>query len=111
MRIVLALLMALSLASCEQGTSNVHERMEVWSQRVAKLPAGSSSPQIQLWAKSYKVNFMFLPQQRQFSANVESVPVKGIGFPCSAWNIIVIVSVDQSGHSTKNIVQSVGTCV
>jgi len=111
MKAAFAVLLTLCLVACQQDSSELRSRVAVWSQRLTELPAGSSSPEIQRWAASHKVHFTFLSEQRQFYANVERVPVKGLHFPCSEWNIIITVSVDPSGHSTKSSVQQVGACV
>lgn len=111
MKAIVAALFSLSLASCDQGASDFHKHVEAWNQRLNELPAGSSSSQIQRWAALHKVHFVFLPNQRQFYANVERVPVNGLHFPCSEWSIIITVNVDSSGHSTGSDVNQVGTCL
>ena len=112
MRTIIGLLIFLCLASCKQDTSELDSRVEYWNHSLSReLPLGSSTEQIKHWAKSHKVEFLFLPEQHQFYANVERVPVKGIRFPCGEWNIIIQVTVDSSGHSAKNEIHQVGGCV
>ncbi|HEU4669190.1 MAG TPA: hypothetical protein VFR91_00660 [Dyella sp.] len=111
MKAIVAALLALSLASCDQGAPEFQNRVAAWSHRLSELPAGSSPYQIQQWANLHKVHFVFLPDQRQFYANVERVPVNGLHFPCSEWSIIITVDMDPSGHSTKSKVNQVGTCL
>ena len=111
MRNIIGLLILLCVASCRQDTSEFDAKIEYWNQSLLQVPLGSSTEQITNWAKSHKVNFTYLPEQQQFYANVERVPVKGIRFPCGEWNIIIVINVDQSGHATKNEVRQVGSCV
>ena len=112
MRAIFAIAITAFLASCKQDTGALDQRADYWRRSLTtELPVGSSTKQVQDWAKLHNVEFMFLPEQHQFYANVEQVPVKGFQFPCGAWNIILQVTVDATGHSTKNEVKQVGTCV
>jgi len=99
------------LTSCRQDTGALDQRVAFWNQSLSEVPVGSSSEQVKHWADQHNVEFMYLEEQHQFYANVERVSLKGIRFPCGEWNIIIKITTDASGHSIKNEIDQVGTCV
>jgi hypothetical protein len=111
MKNIIGLLILLCLSACRHDTSAFDARIEYWNKSLSQVSVGSSTEQITNWAKLHKVDLTFLPEQQQFYANVERVPVNGIPFPCGAWNIILVIYVDQSGNAKKTEVRQVGSCV
>jgi hypothetical protein len=112
MGIVLAALAIATLPACAGDNHVLQERVAYWRSALSQgVPNGSSKEMALKWAKDRKVNFDYLEQQHWLYANVEQVPVSGIPFPCSQWNIILIVSFDATAHSVKNEVSTVGTCI
>jgi hypothetical protein len=112
MRIVLAALAIATLPACAGDNHILQERVSYWRDALSEgVPIGSSKEAALEWGKSHKVKFDYLEQQHWLYANVEQVPVSGIPFPCSHWNIILKISFDTSDHSMSNEVSQVGTCV
>lgn len=112
MKMIFAILIVLSLTSCREGSAHLDAQVKTWDRTITQdLPVGSSTVQIEQWGKVHKIHFTHRPEDHQFSANVEKFPVTGIRFPCTNWNVIVLIKLDQSGHSTKNNVYGVGDCL
>ena len=111
MKTIWSLLVIFCLAGCSQDTHDFDKRLGYWQHSLKELPLGSSSDQVTRWGKSHGIELSFLPEQRQFYANVERIPVNGIKFPCSEWNIIIQITMDKAGRSIKNEVGQVGSCV
>ena len=111
MRFIALVLTSLLLTSCRQDTGALDQRIRYWNQSLSGVPVGSNSEQVKLWAEQHNVKLIYLEGQHQFYANVERVPVKGFRFPCGEWNIIIRITVDASGHTIKNEIGQVGSCV
>jgi hypothetical protein len=112
MRIVLAALVLATLTACAGDNHALQERVTYWRDALSLgVPIGSSKEVALEWAKSHNVKFDYLEQQHWLYANVERIPVSGIQFPCSEWNIILKVSLDATGHSVKNEVRQMGSCI
>ena len=112
MRIALAALAIATLPACAGDNHVLQERVAYWRDTLSLgVPSGSSKEMAVGWAKGRQIEFDYLEQQHWLYANVEQVPVSGIPFPCSQWNIILKVSFDATGHSVKNEVSTVGTCI
>lgn len=101
-----------TLPACAGDNRLLNERTAYWREALLQgVPAGSSKRQAMEWAISRNVKFEYLEQQHWLYANVERVPESGIPFPCSQWNIILKVAIDNNGHSVQNDVSTVGTCL
>ena len=101
-----------TLPACAGDNHLLKERTAYWREALSRgVPAGSSKQQAMEWAASRNVKFEYLEQQHWLYANVERVPESGIPFPCSQWNIILTVTIDNTGHSVQNEVSTVGTCL
>lgn len=112
MRLFYAMLIFLILTACANGHSQLQERVTFWQNTLAKeVPIGTSTERIKEWGVAHHIKFDYLELQHWLYANVEAVPEKGIPFPCSEWNIILKISIDVTGHSTKNEVSTVGSCI
>ena len=111
MKLIALVLTLFLLTSCRQDTGALDQRVAFWNQSLSEVPVGSSSEQVKQWADRHDVKFIYMEEQHQFYANVERVPVKGIRFPCGEWNIIIKITIDASGHTIKNEIGQVGTCV
>jgi hypothetical protein len=112
MRIALAALAIATLPACARDNHVLQERIAYWRDTMSQgVPHGSSKETALAWAKEHNVKFDYYEQQHWLYANVEQVPVSGIPFPCSQWNIILTVSFDATGHSVNNEVSTVGSCL
>jgi hypothetical protein len=112
MQIIAILLISLSLVACKYDTAKLDERIAFWKNALASdLPVGTNADEIKKWGATHGVKFDDLKVQHWLYANVESVPETGIPFPCSAWNIIIKITVDTTNRSVQNNVSTVGSCI
>lgn len=110
--VFIAVLFTLLLVACANGETKLQERLTFWRGILAKeVPIGTSAENIKKWGLTHKVKLDYLEHQHWLYANVEVVPIDGIPFPCSEWNIILKISIDDTGHSSKNDVSPVGSCL
>ena len=87
-------------------------RAYYWKTSINKeLPLGSSEQAIKEWGLGRNLHLEFSPNRNSYEANVEQVPVVGMSFPCSEWNIIVDIYVGMDGKSSKQDVHMVGSCI
>jgi len=106
------LLAIVFLTSCAEDQTQLHARIADWQQRLeVAVPVGKPRSDIEAWAVAHGLRLEYLPAQNEMYGNVEQVPVKGIKFPCSQWNIIVSVHLDSSGDAVRNEVRAVGSCL
>ena len=112
MRTFTILLVSLILTGCKNESTKLDERVSYWESVLASdLPVGTSTDGIHKWGETHGIKFDDLKLQHWLYANVESVPETGIPFPCSAWNIIVKITIDSTNHSVQNNVNIVGSCI
>jgi len=112
MLIALAALAIAALPACTGDNHVLQERIAYWRDAMSQgVPHGSSKETALEWVKGHNVKFDYYEQQHWLSANVEQVPVSGIPFPCTQWNIILTVSFDATGHSVNNEVSTAGSCL
>jgi len=102
----------IGLASCSGDRTEIDARVQHWKSVLQTVaPVGATRSDLEAWSKANGFNFHYLPQQQELYANVEQVPVRGLKFPCSQWNIIAEIKLDVDGHATGNKVSAVGTCI
>jgi hypothetical protein len=112
MRFIVAILFCVVLFGCEKDQSRLEARVTFWQQALARdVPPGTTVQRINEWGAAHNIKFDYLEKQQWLYANVERVPVSGIHFPCSEWNIILKITVDNVGRSVKHDVSTVGSCV
>lgn len=111
MRVPIALLLV-GLTSCSGHNEQLAQRRAYWEAALQQnVPVGTTKDQIMSWGLSQGVEFRTVPPDHWLYANVESVPVEGIKFPCSQWNIILKVSLDASDRAAGHEISQVGTCL
>ena len=112
MRILPILLLSLILIACKHDSAKLDERVSFWRNELARdVPVGTSRDEIIKWGAGRGVKFDYLEVQHWLYVNAESVPETGIPFPCSAWNIIIKITIDPTNHSVQNNVSTVGSCI
>jgi hypothetical protein len=112
MRFALVALAIATLPACTGDNHALKERTAYWREALSQgVPTGTSREKALEWAISRNVKFEYLEQQHWLYATVEQVPESGVPFPCSQWNIILKITIDPTGHSVKNEVSTVGTCL
>jgi hypothetical protein len=99
------------LAGCKHD-SKLDKRVVYWENTLNHdLPVGTNADEIKKWGASHNIKFDHLKTQQWLYANVEIVPETGITFPCSAWNIIIKITIDDKNKSVKNNISTVGSCI
>lgn len=112
MRIAFVALAIVALPAYAGDNHVLRERVAYWQAALSQgVPTGTAKDKAVEWGASHNVQFEYLVQQHWLYANVEQVKESGIPFPCSQWNIILKVTIDASGRSSKNEVTTVGSCL
>jgi len=75
------------------------------------LPRGTTKEQAIAWGKANGARFDYLSEQRVLYATVERIPVQGLRFPCSEWNVTLTVMLDKDDRVLGGKVATVGSCV
>ncbi|GLX80236.1 hypothetical protein tinsulaeT_35760 [Thalassotalea insulae] len=106
-------LIIIFLSGCSQiSNQKLEERMRYWEASLEKnIPKGTSIELIQQWALKNSIEFIENPKTKILYANVEAIEDSGIGFPCSNWNIILKIQLDNNGDLSDSSIDSVGTCL
>ena len=109
---IVILMLAFSEITGRITNSRIHKRVAYWKSLVDKeLPPGSAKESVQQWGKDHHLNLIWVSSKNLFDANVEQIPVVGIGFPCDEWNIIIEIYIGNDGKSVRREVYSVGSCI
>lgn len=89
----------------------VMDRKEYWKEKIAtELPTGSTWDDITVWGELNTVNFE-KDSQNTLRGTAEIIPDPGLEFPCSQWNIVIIIDLDASGRSTDQKIKTIGSCL
>jgi len=98
--------------ACSTDNSVLNARVKYWQTLLNnEVPIGTDIEKIKIWGESKNIKFDYMKQQKWLYSNVEQIPVKGIKFPCSEWNIILKIIINNNGKSVENEVSKVGSCV
>lgn len=112
MKTLIIIILSTMLFSCSTDHGELNARVKYWQTLLDnEVPYGTDIEKIKKWGESKNIKFDYLKQQKWLYSNVEQIPVKGIKFPCSEWNIILKIIINSNGKSIKNEVSKVGSCV
>jgi hypothetical protein len=100
------------LVGCSQHNRELQERVTYWkTELTSSVPKGTPKENILQWGHGRQIRFEYLEKQHWLYANVEHQADAGSGFPCSGWNIILVVILDEHGRSIRNEIHPVGACI
>ncbi len=113
MKYFVILTIIILLSGCGENTNPLlDERMQYWEVTLeSNVTKGASRESIEQWALKNSIEFIENPETKKLYANVETITDSGIGFPCSKWNIILEIQLDENEVSIGHSISSVGTCV
>ncbi|TKB45972.1 hypothetical protein [Thalassotalea mangrovi] len=113
MKCFVILTIIILLSACSKNNNHLlDERMQYWEITLeSNVTKGTSRESIKQWALKNSIEFFENPETKSLYANVETIADSGIGFPCSEWNIILEIQLDDNEVSIGHSISSVGTCV
>ena len=111
-RLLIAYILLSGMSGCDRDDHQLEQRVSFWkSELQSGVPLGSSADVAVAWGNTHGVSLDLLPEQKWLYGIIERVPEKGIAFPCSEWNIVIRIQLDEHGKTAENFVETVGTCV
>ena len=113
MAVAIIIFVSIYLEVTERITdSRIQERIAYWESLIdTEVPSGTRKETVEYWGKQRQLNLNWIPDKNIFRAKVDQIPVAGIRFPCSEWNVIIDIYIGNNGKSLRREVRPFGICL